>query len=174
MTLLCSTGSEPEQTYQLQRSATHCPASCCSVAGFQSMSTTLESFCNLFKIRSPCLMAAWYCAFFASGLQRSGVQCWESTGHDEHTVLQMTHASCVGCQSKTICVRPPALQNLCNNLPVILLQPYRDDEQAQDLETTDSKPARNASVAVVCNSSTCWSPPCRRPCRSWRAAGRRR
>ena len=36
----------------------------------QSMSTTLESFCNLFRMRSPCFMAAWYCAFFASGLQQ--------------------------------------------------------------------------------------------------------
>lgn len=30
-------------------------------------SMTLLSFCRRFKSRSPCLMAAWYCAFFASG-----------------------------------------------------------------------------------------------------------
>ena len=31
-------------------------------------SMTLLSFCRRFNSRSPCLIADWYCAFFASGL----------------------------------------------------------------------------------------------------------
>ena len=29
---------------------------------------TLLSFCRRFNSKSPCLIADWYCAFFASGL----------------------------------------------------------------------------------------------------------
>ena len=31
------------------------------------MLITRDSFCTRFRSRSPCLMAAWYCAFFVSG-----------------------------------------------------------------------------------------------------------
>ena len=124
----------------------------------QSMSITLESFCNLFKIRSPCLMAAWYCAFCASGLR---------TQHDgvSETTRRGRHALAIA--------QPPSSALLCHRT-----EAESDADVASmfldSLTGLQSLLQARAHQHEAPKAGTCWFLPRPPPCQFWRAGDRQR